>query len=286
MNSRILIPLDGSELAECALPWALYLAEIKGLEVELMRCFESPEKVFLVTDFLKSDSDKEPTEIIREQAVAYLEKKAAETESPTTVSARQGDPASLILERAAQADVDTMVMATHGRGGLGRWLLGSVATKVARGVGSTPVLFVKAAEKRRTPKLDRILVPLDGSPTAEAAIPHAVALAEKAGATVLLYQSITFAPLGHPNLDASSRIEAAEAHKYLSSFKSRYPDARFEIDAQITGLGSGIVAQGESCDLTVMSSHGRTGVARWLLGSVAEKVLQTTTRPVLLVHPG
>ncbi|MFA5504556.1 MAG: universal stress protein [Vulcanimicrobiota bacterium] len=283
---RLLVPLDGSELADCALPWAILMAGLKGCELELLRCFEPPEEIFVVTDFLQPASDMTPTEVIRAKIESYLAAKNAELQPLVAVtSCLEGDPATRILERVEDPSIEMVVMASHGRSGLGRWLLGSVSTKVSRGLGSTPILIVKATEKRRQPRLKRLLVPLDGSQRAEAALSVAADLASKSGASLHLYQNVRITPLGHPELDGSVQLELALAKTYLDQIKRRFPHLKITTQAQISELKSGIVAQGEECDLIVMCSHGRSGAKRWLLGSIAESVLQKTTRPVLLIRP-
>ena len=215
----------------------------------------------------------------------YLDKKLKEMPEGLAEKLRcEGDPGVAILDRAEAGDIEAVVIASHGRGGLGRWLLGSVATKVVRG-STTPVLVVNAiTEVPAHPKVNRILVPLDGSDLAEYALEKALDLAHAFSAQVIIYQGVAHTPIGHPQLDAAVALEVENANEYLESVKARYPDADITVSVKIAGPTLGIVEEAESCDLIVMSSHGRSGVKRWLLGSIAENVLQAAHKPLMIVY--
>ena len=196
----------------------------------------------------------------------------------------EGDPGMVILDRTESGDIEAVVMASHGRGGLGRWLLGSVATKVVRG-SKVPVLVVNATtDVPAHPTVKKILVPLDGSDVSEAALPQAVKLAQAFQAEIVLYQGVPHTPIGHPQLDAAVALEVENAREYLERVKARYPDQNISVDVKIAGPTLGIVEEAEKCDLIVMSSHGRSGVKRWLLGSIAESVLQAAHKPLMIVY--
>jgi nucleotide-binding universal stress UspA family protein len=285
MIKKYLVPLDGSALGEHALPWAQALAQKTKMPVELMRCFEPLASVYMMPPFAAAAPSTYDQTAIDEQLDQYLQDQVDKFPQGVAEKARyEGNPASVILERCESGDIEAVVMASHGRGGLGRWLLGSVATKVLRG-SRTPVLVINAStDVPEQPELKRILVPLDGSETAEAALEFSVKLARAFGAELRLYQGITFTPIGHPDLDAAVALEVENAKDYLNSFKKRYADVKISVVAKIAGLSLGILKQSADCELVVMSSHGRSGVKRWLLGSVAENILQAIDKPLMIVY--
>jgi nucleotide-binding universal stress UspA family protein len=207
-----------------------------------------------------------------------------------------GPPAPVIID--AGRDFDLIAMATHGRSGIGRWVYGSVADKVLHGA-SVPVLLVRARPAATAGAVPprRILLPLDGSELAEQALPLALALAERAGAELILAQSIASAAMALANpygygVGAAELLEhvQAGAQAYLEDVGQRLADGRLTVrtEVRLEPAAEAIldVASEKQADLIVMSTHGRSGVGRWVLGSVADRVLRGTTVPVLLVRSG
>lgn len=284
-KKKYLVPLDGSELAEHAIPWAELLASRHETQVELLRCYEPLASVYMLPEFAAPAPVYYDQSAFHKQIDEYLNKIVKKMPVGLAVKKRaEGDPGMTILDRAESGDIEAIIMASHGRGGLGRWLLGSVATKVVRGA-RIPVLIVNATtEVPQHPEVQRILVPLDGSDVSEAALPQAVKLAQAFNAEILLYQGVPHTPIGHPQLDAAVALEVENAREYLEKIKGRYPDQRMSIDVKIAGPTLGIVEEAEKCDLIVMSSHGRSGVKRWLLGSIAESVLQAAHKPLMIIY--
>ena len=174
MFRRILAPLDGSKTAESALPYARALAERLGADVELLEVVDlaeisssaSADKVVLLNNVRAS---RRPDEYLTQIAKSFLRVR-------TRCRVEQGMAAEVIVDAAA-ADKETLiVMANHGRSGIHRWLLGSVAEKVLRGT-SNPLLLIRASEKdpaEGQATLGSIVVPLDGSRLAELALVPAV----------------------------------------------------------------------------------------------------------------
>jgi nucleotide-binding universal stress UspA family protein len=190
-------------------------------------------------------------------------------------------------------------MATHGRSGIGRWVLGSVADKVLRGA-STPVLLVRADQTDVvvTGHPRRILVPLDGSDLAEQALPLAQELARRAGAALHLIRSVTWPWEGSAAIaaldatrgaDLIEREEAA-ARAYLAAVSAGVARQGVAVTTSLCfgSAGEAILANAAAgqADLIVMSTHGRGGLGRWALGSVADRVLHGASVPVLLVRSG
>jgi nucleotide-binding universal stress UspA family protein len=285
MEKHYLVPLDGSEISEDAIPWAQLLAQKFQSKVELLRCCEPLASVYMVPEFAAPSHTYFDQTAIDEQIDEYLDSLTARLPEGLAIKTRcEGDAGTAILDQAEADNIEAIVIASHGRGGIGRWLLGSVTTKVVRG-GRKPVLVISASTEEITePKIRKVLLPLDGSPTSEAAIPKAVELAAAFEAELVLYRGVSHTPIGNPTLDAAVKFELANAQDYLEEIKDKHPELNSTVAVDIASPSQGILSQAEHCDLVVMSSHGRSGVQRWLLGSVAEKVIQSATTPVMIVY--
>jgi nucleotide-binding universal stress UspA family protein len=188
MYTRMLVALDGSKLAENVLPYARALAGALGLRIELLSVVESVD--FARTTHAGHVRDLDPIiEAAVQESRRYLEGVARSfTGSTATCFVEQGQPEDVIIERAA-GDKETLIgMATRGRSGIHRWLMGSVAEKVLRGA-TNPLLLVRGNEEGKSDgeaTLKSIVVPLDGSKLAETVLPRAVELARKLSLEIVL----------------------------------------------------------------------------------------------------
>lgn len=280
---RILVPLDGSHLGEVVLPWVKLLASAPDSQVQLMRSHRPLEDVKPVTGLALV-----ATELVNETGLAArLESELQEFAQEhfpgqsVQVSSPLGPAADAIIRSSDFADI--IVMASHGESGMAAWLMGSVTTKVVR-ASTKPVLVVSSHPEAqpRQAQLKKILVPLDGSSTAEAALEQAVELARLHGASLLLYEGVVYR---EPSPDQED-WQVLIAQGYLREQAQKYPDLPIEFLARASHHGPGIIEQAKEgdFDLIVMGSHGRSGVARFFLGSVAEKVVQRAPCPVLIVY--
>jgi nucleotide-binding universal stress UspA family protein len=201
--------------------------------------------------------------------------------APVQTIAAFGEPATEILETARRFDADEVVMATHGRTGPAHLLHGSVAEAVL-GHSPIPVFLVHArpgevAAPQFDPRSARIMVPLDGSAFAEAALPVALEVLGAAGELVMLR---VVAP--DAVLDASHYLQGV-----VNRLKRGDLDLHVTCDVRTGDAADGIAAAqiDRGVDLVVMATHGRSGLGRAVLGSVAGAVLRTGNVPVLLVRP-
>lgn len=297
MFNRILVPLDGSRLAEQALPLAQAFAERLASTVVLFRAVIPMHEA--VSPRGEAYSAAEQVDLLRESARRYLdalcrERSAVSVEMQTRVHA--GSPAAAILTFAENTHADLIVMVTHGRTGLRRWALGSVADKVLTGT-QTPLLLVRASDSpRESVRLNRILVPLDGSALAERALPPARQLALAFDADVHLFRAwenplygVEAYPIGVSPEDYSETMSKATGD-YLQQTAQELERAGLRVHCE-TGCGpaaEGILetAQKQEADLVVMCTHGRSGFSRWVLGSIADRVLHAAPVPVLLIRSG
>jgi nucleotide-binding universal stress UspA family protein len=275
MYPRILVPLDGSELAERALPYAEALARLGPTTVYLVRAV-APEDEAIATDYLAGVAAD-----LRSQCVV------------TEVLTAPGRPADVVSWEADHLGTDLVVMSTHGRGGPGRWVLGSVADQVLHRT-ARPVLLVRQDQSLSAEQSCRVLVPLDGSELAEQALVHARAIAGTEG-EILLYQALAPAtPIVEnaaedPYWGEVLSETKAEALRYLEGVAAAPHAAGYRVrvaaDFGFPAARIAAYAKQEQVDLIVLSSHGRSGAARWLLGSVADELVRTAPAPLLLLRP-
>lgn len=303
---KILVPLDGSELAERAVQPSLRIARAMVREAKRV---EEPPAIHLVllrvvsTPAMVAADPALYDELVRmgsDESQAYLRGVAAELEGDVIVETRtvSGPPAEAIVHFAEDNDIDLIVISSHGRTGGNRWVYGSVAEKVLHHAPCA-VIIIRAQATVEMFANRSILVPLDGSPLAEAALAPAMALAHGVGSDVKLLRVV---PMQEPTpqsvdlatrrygelLDEAHQREKAAAESYLQKIYSNWPTDHVFFDVLVTGdnVADAIVdyAEAQRADLIIMSSHGRSGMGRWLHGSVAEKVLQGAGCATLIIR--
>lgn len=308
MYRSILVPLDGSPLSERALPLAQDLACRTGAALHLAHV-HIPSSAPLYTSDLPL-SDTRPDERARESERAYLDALAEQLRAETDISvdaallegALTDTVADLIAAHVGEQPIDLVVMTTHGRGGLARFWLGSVADELVRRL-AVPVLLLRpdahtpSTAVAQRPR--RILIPLDGSANAEAVLPHALALGQALQAEYTLLRVVETVMVTRPmppnpavrelddQLIDHLRVDAQISLEQLAErLAAQALTARIEVVvAPQAALAILEEAQQEGIDLIAMATHGRRGLARVLLGSVADNVLRGTTAPVLLYRP-
>ena len=296
MYTGMLIPLDGSKIAEQVLPYARFLAKALSLPVELLQAAD-PETLALLTDPAHSRyadtvwADKINTGRTYLEAVAGSFKGAR-----VRCLVEKGRAEDVVIDKAA-ADKNTLiVMATHGRSGIQRWLLGSVADKVLHG-SSNHMFLVRATEQGKTTgetALKTVVVPLDGSALAEQVVPHVADLAKKMALQVVLLRAYALPAsavgdeFGTYTEELISGIES-EAREYLASKVDEAKQNGLTDVVPIVKFGYGAeeiisVARETADNLVAMCTHGRSGVGRWVLGSVTERVVRHSGDPVLIIR--
>jgi nucleotide-binding universal stress UspA family protein len=275
----IIVPLDGSALAEIAVPVAAALARRAGAGLRLVHVHSgtSAEPIY-VEGLPVIDDELHP--LHRRHAQVYLERlRDRLADANTAIAVLEGGVPEAILADARRHASPLLVMATHGRGGFERLWLGSVAQAVVSG-GSTPVLLVRPGTEEAVARLRRILVPLDGSPVAEAALaPAAWLAAGHPGCELTLVRVVT----------GSETTEPAP-EKYLEDVASRLgggTSVRSRV-VRAQGVARALIeaAATDEADLVALATHGRTGLSRLTLGSVADKLLRACPSSVLVVRPG
>jgi nucleotide-binding universal stress UspA family protein len=284
MNT-ILVPLDGSPLAEAVLPHVRGLAALFGARVHLLHVIESPDQI-VVGKGAEAGTVERRGYYLTEQAASF-----AGAGIEVTTEVQIGRPPAVILERATAEGATLIAMASHGYSGLRRWTLGSVTDKVVH-AAKVPVFVVRApdAVAPSAEGIRRIMIPLDGSDLARSAIQPAVEIAERAEADLLLLTAMepasdAYAMVAHTDL-LTALDTALQAERQELGADPRL--AGHTVNALVAeGMPADVivdVAAHREIDLIVMATHGRSGLSRWALGSVADKVLHSTTVPLVLVR--
>ncbi|MGZ8443770.1 MAG: universal stress protein [Candidatus Binatia bacterium] len=298
MYSKILVPLDGSKTAEKVLPYARHLAGKFKIPVELLAVLDIAEMATHISaerarhlDTMIEDGMRASTTYLRGIATTF-------PEGNVTCTVEKDRAEEAIIGNAG-ADGGTLIaMATHGRSGMDRFLLGSVAEKVLRG-SANPLVLVRAKEEAKTSgeaPLKSIIVPLDGSELAESVIPLAVTMAQKLDLEVVLFRAYHMPynayggddgyMVNYDELIDSVRDEAKEYLDKKVAEVTKHGVAKVSALSKEGFAGDEIIALGHKTPdgLIAMCSHGRSGVKRWVLGSVTENVVRHSDAPVLVVR--
>ena len=309
MYRRMLVPLDGSELAEVVFPYASELAGRLGVEVVLLH-ISSPalrEYVPMNRAYIEhaAEAVRRDARKVQKKAGLVPEEKAVEVRGELVV----GYPAEEILRYSEENAVDLILVASHGRSGPKRWVLGSVAGKILN-AANIPVFLVRAGISEQIPYNEwpkrTIIVPLDGSELAESVLPHAEALSRQGGremVTVILVRvceppampsyytpELAEIPLnwGQYAQQETARCKQV-ATEYLAGIEPRFKNSGINVKSEVlVGKATDeIVAYANKTpyNLIVMATHGRSGLSRLVYGSVAANILVGVNSPLLLVKP-
>ncbi len=317
MFERILVPLDGSRRAEQALPIAARLARASGGTVVLLRTVSLPNEVvsYLALEPIPIEVD---IEAAREEASNYLDhiskRSSLMSVHPETVVI-VGQPAASLLSVVNTHHLDLIVLCSHGYTGMKRWIMGSVAEKVAYH-SPVPVLVLReggllpADPHSETERLWRVLVPLDGSLRVQAAIAPAAQLSAALSAPAHGALHLTRVVVQPDPDEMSQRTREAIIHKAKESLGTTVEQVRegllarpvTDLQLAITwsviideDIASGIISEAEGggdagrsgvfCPVIAMTTRGANGLPRWMMGSITGRVLHASRLPLLIVRP-
>ncbi len=284
MWEKILVTLDGSDLAELVLPYAKELATAFNSEVVLLYVSEPAEQQYRHMHQLYIED------------VAGQVKKGIKKVTPIVLD---GSPAKEIIDYAEKNKVGLVIMASHGRSGIMPWAAGSVANKVLH-TAKMPLLLVRAVKPPKQPQgkpiLNRILLPLDGSEAGEAAVPYVQELMSRLGSEVILLGVVppgkhirTVGGLDYvlyPEQDLEQVKAEAREHldRVYQQLKGKKGKVRIELKAGDIAREIISFAKKTRASLIAISSHGHSGIAKWVFGSIAHKIVQASKTPVLVVR--
>ncbi len=289
MTTRVMVPLDGSAVAEGALGHAAAVARIFGASIVLARVPESTIVPVMsagvwITRVME-------TEEAHAEAESYLKVVASRPllDGIAVESRTPGYPVVESLVDLIDAEgIDLVVMTTHGRTGPARWVMGSVAERLVRGAKvATYIVRSQTQAADSAPDFSNILVPLDGSALSEFALKPAERIASSVGGTLHLVRVpvvpgyLTVLPETAGWIPEQLRDSAIAAEEYLAEKADALMASGITVETDVEPVLEGTVADGiidaaseHGAGLIVMSSHGRTGLDRWFLGSVADRVLR------------
>ena len=294
MIQKILLPLDGSELAETAIP---YVRDLAGqLQAEVYLLYACPPDQ-------QSELGMHQTYLIK--AAESLKQKIKANWQPRqepkiTAQVIIGDPIQVISDHVKQNAISMVALTSHGTSGFKARVMGSTADRVVREVG-IPTLLVRIKEANTIPQqkglIQKILLPLDASGASKIAVPYAVELASKLKASITLF---SMAPSIYTQAMVSTEMGIGFNGDYIDAATEKYTDEYLQgIENDIHKAGVAVthssyisidaaheileIERKIQPDLVIMATRGRSNIARWVFGSVAERVLTEGDRPILMI---
>jgi nucleotide-binding universal stress UspA family protein len=296
MFEHILIPLDGSSLAECVLPHGLSVARAIGAKVTLMQVVEQAE-----TGGRTQAIDPLEWHYSQAEAVAYLEDVAERLRMAgltTEHALLEGEPAVRVIDHAQAKHADLILLSSHGRSGLSGWNVSSVVQKIlAR--AHLSILLIPAYQPKTAElsglRYRRILAPLDGSQRAECVVPFATALASRHQSQLILAHVVRRPELPRrapPSkedqalADALTERNRVEASRYLEELQSRLSlpvETRLLVSEDVAATLQQLALE-EDVDLVALSAHGYSGGTRWPHGSLTTSFILYGNKPLLIVQ--
>jgi nucleotide-binding universal stress UspA family protein len=300
MFTRIVVPLDGSALAERSLPMAEVIAQACGAAVRLAFVHQPVPISALPPDVAGTAAGYD--RYARAMEENYLRQTAVRIRESTgltvTTALLDGPVGRTLAAEVTEFAADLVVMTTHGRGAVSRFWMGSVADELVRTL-DIPVLLLRADTELDRILPRRVLVPLDGSARSETALDYAARLAKLSGGTIELLQVVP--PLVPVVLDGSPMspaIMTSPDDNLLATSATEYLDSRAAwlradgIETTITVVTDSSPARAivetadrDGVDLVAIATHGAGGIRRMVLGSVTDKVLRASPRPLLVFRP-
>lgn len=296
MFQQILVPLDGSAVAEAVLPHATLIAKAFGARLVLMGVVDlgGTEAGEGHQAYLTQVAERAQGEVRKylDGVAAKLRGEGVEAQSEVTIGR-----AAEALANFAPGHVELIAMSTHGRSGIGRWMFGSVTDRVLH-LTAVPMLIIRAQEKG-TPApatLKSVILPLDGSPLAESALPYARAAALQLKLPLTLLRAVHMNAVAMGEADGFSAYAGdmlaameAEAADYLAGVSSGLQGEGITCETRVlSGSPAAVLvdfAQARPDSLVVISTHGRSGIGRAVLGSVADRMVKASGDAVLVIRP-
>jgi nucleotide-binding universal stress UspA family protein len=289
LYQKILVPLDGSDLAEKALTYAKTVSKLKNSEVILFA-------ISITNEGGRRDR------LLK----SYLDISAKSLESQgvkVSTDVAYGEAAEEIIEYSEKNKIDLIIISTHGYSGIKRWMLGSTTQKVLYST-CTPILLIKSkAPEISKAEFQKILVPLDGSTFSEATFPFLEELAKGTKTNIILlgvceppvvpsYGSKPINPTWEKYRDTLWADSQKQVTEYLEKTKDALEKNGLQIEPRIIKETDGKVAKSiikvardEEVDLIAIATHGHTGASRWVYGSVANRIVEESAEPILLIRP-
>jgi nucleotide-binding universal stress UspA family protein len=297
---RILVGLDGSPLAETILPFVESLAGKLGARVTLLHVTSVPEPAPPITAHPSIDQLVARATALAREYLRGPESRLTAAGIDTRIAVASGDAAENIVRYAMDQRCDMIALATHGRSGVQRWAYGSVAERALQ-TTTVPLLLIRPGDGWAAAPhgMHQLVVPLDGSAEAEAALPIAKPLAVRCGLPLVLLRfvkplTIELAgdPTGAAYMDSQGIIDGLvqDARSYLENMAATLREqgvtvSTAEVSVSEPADGIATYTRTHSGSFVTLTTHGRSGWRRFLLGSVARRVLHTVAAPILICPP-
>ena len=306
MYKKILVPLDGSELAEKVLPYAIQLTARFQTETVLLHVFAAGESQSsgIVKAYIEHTAEK-----VREQLQEIAPKSKFSAGKGSMLIKSEviaGDVASSILKYAEESKIDLIIMSKHGQSGIGHWLMGSIAHKVFS-VSRIPVLIIHPVNPDNILQSgwpSKVLVPLDGSKMSETVLSHVEDLfqqAQSGGEVTLVKVSeppdlIADYPAAIMRLSWDEHVKQAKSAAkeaglvYLGEKQKQLEAKGIKVNIEVI-LGENAIPaitryiREHPFDLVAMTTHGHSGMSVWPWGHVADRIIQVNIKPLLLIRP-
>ncbi len=293
MFSRILVPLDGSQLSERALPHAVRMAQIFNARLMLLQVLEAEHTDGLI-DPLSWQIRKAESDLYLRDQVRLL----AEREIDVTYQILEGRTPEMIVQFAQENEIDLVVISSHGRGGLSRWDISSVVAKVVEKI-YLPLLLIRAyqplADDEAQSLYKKLLLPVDNSKRAECALQVAQAIANANQAEIVLAHVLRRpeVPQTVPETEEMNRLvedfmalSRKASATYLEDLHARTPTPSRMVIVKSDSVTRGLhnLAEEEAADLLVICAHGQGGPSDWPYGTIAKHYIEHGTRSVLVMQ--
>lgn len=297
MYNKIVVPLDGSNVAETVLPYVREFADSLKAQIELLGVIEPV--LAGIHDYVYSKHHISVEDLLLKQTEDYLKKASAYfSGTPGTVTTKivKGIAAEKIVEEAR--DPSTLIaMSTHGRSGVGRWAMGSVTDKVLH-MAAKPMFIVRGSDEKpaaAAAKFRNVIVPLDGSSVAEQALVTATEIAKSMNLKIIIAR-VTPPLAGYYQFTEYPAINFGELAQELDKDATKYLET---VEQKLKNSGVGqvekVLLHGNAAaaiideakkvpdSFVIMTTHGLSGVKRTILGSITDRVVTESDRPVLVV---
>lgn len=290
MYDKILVPTDGSDHAIWTAAHARYLAQLFDATIHVITVIDVQSMIGM---FDAGEIDEHFVDRLEDEGTRAIEavEAAIGEESSIRTEVIRGKPAEAILDYVDAHEIDLLVMGTHGRTGLTRYIAGSVTERVLR-LANVPIFTVRTAEQSGEIDYEEVLVPTDGSEHAMAAIDHGLAIAERSDARVHAVNivdvtDVAMDPSYTPPAELIAQLESeGEAATEIIATRAHAAglDAVTEVREGFPAKDLLDYAEEHGIDLIVMGTAGRTGLNRFLLGSTTERVIRHAEMPVLAIN--
>ncbi len=287
---QVLVTLDGSPSAEQVLPTALELCKQFDARLTLVSILQARSSFQILP---ATQSQMEAGRLEKETYLEQVVKRIGANSVSVDYAVGAGPIAETVNTLAHDLEADLIVMSTHGRSGVERWLMGSEANKIIQ-LSTTPILLMRPRNLKKGPpsRFRRLLVPLDGSSFAERVLPYARLLDPKSEGEILLLtvpevpEAITYGVMS--DAVEGLRVQAvSQAQRYLENVAAAMRDEGFSVRAVVTGSRPATtiteISESENIDLILMATHGRGGLDRVFVGSVAQRLAQHAPVPLFLL---